>query len=1488
MRLDRNRLLGLLLALLCAAWLAPVPAQAQIAFRSATSAIGPATGTIAFRAATSAAGGNITFRAAATSGTPTTLSPVFRQVASATAASGVLTLAINLPAGTLQNDVMIAAIAVRPSSATITAPAGWALVRRTDNPGPTDSNSLAVYYRVAGGNEPLNYAWTFSASTGAAGGIQAFSSVDTTNPIDVENGQTTPSANTHATPSVTTTVANTMLVTSHTFSSSRTWTPPGGMTESFDVRSVAGNNNAGQSMEGNRQVQAAAGATGIKTANAGGNADAGNTHILALRPALRIPVPAGVAPNDLLLAAVAVAPDTAVITPPAGWTLVRRTDNGAATANSLAVYRRFAGTTEPTSYVFGVSGGTAWVGGMQAYSGVDLTNPIDVENGAATPAALAHATPSVTTTVANTMVVINHTMNGQATWTLPAAGGCTPAFTESFDVTTGGAAAGQSLQGARALCAVAGATGTKTATASANADTGNAHILALRPSAQLINVARPGTAVQNDLMIAAIGFAPDTAVITPPAGWTLVRRIDNSAGPGTNNSLAVYRKVHAVTEPTSYAWTFSANVTVVGGIQAYSGVDIANPIDLENGVATPSALTHTAPSITTTVANAMVVTNHTMNGAANWAFPVAGGCTPVFTESFDVNTGGGVAGQALEGARALCAVAGATGAKTATASANPDKGNAHILALRPLPTTQFDILTPPGTLANDVLITAIAFTPETAVINPTVPADWTLIRRINQGGGGGTNSSLAVFRRLATAGEPAAHGWTFGAAPTAVAGGMQGFSGVDTVTPVNIENGRNSNSALTHATPSVVTTVANTMLVTAHMYASSGTWTPPTGMAESYDRANLATPNAAGVSVEGSRVEQAAIGATGVKTATAVGNADKGNTHIVALRPAPSVAPSPPSFFNACQSATCVPTAAPFTYAALYTKRAGTGFTLHGVALKADGTLESGFAGSVAVDLLANANTGVALGADNCPTSQDATISAGNAIFATGRAVIGVINVGNAYRDVRMRFTCLAGVCGSAITRCSSDNFAIRPSAFTVSSSANADATGTDVNATPVVKAGATFTLTATALANYNLAPGIDSSKLAAHAGAIQDGSLGGSFSAAAPLTGVASGNFNYSEVGYFNFAANGVYEDSFTAVDQPNDCTDDFSNTLDVNGKYGCKFGNTSATSYFGRFVPDHFALTTGTLIDRADINTGVTETTCPSLFTYMGEDIKTDFILIAENSAAATTLNYTGGHAKFGLTTYGNFGFTGSSGTLGVGSAVPSGVWGSTVGTYGKADVTATHKVTRSPVSPYTNFSVSAVPSYTDGTATIALAASTVVHTGTSEQRYGRLRLQGAYGSELLPLRVPVRAEYFNGTTWTLNTDDSCTAIPQNSVAVGGGISGNLCFLSNPPPTAPTNASCLAGGSPALRLASGLGNWTVFDKTPVQVGFADLALNLAGSGPAGKDASCIPWVAQPASSSAALPWLQFPWCAGKLDPNARIKFGSPKAPYIYLRERY
>jgi MSHA biogenesis protein MshQ len=205
----------------------------------------------------------------------------YRSPASAGVSSG--NLIISKPAGTVSGDFMIAAIAVRPNTATITAPSGWAQVRLLVNSSDPVGEAHGVYRLLAGGSEPSSYTWTISANTGAVGGILTFTGVNTSTPIDVENGQNTASGLTHATPSVTTTVAKTMLVTSHSFTSAATWTPPGGMTEAVDVASIAVPQTTGISLEINIAIQDSAGATGAKTATASNDADVGNTDIVALR-----------------------------------------------------------------------------------------------------------------------------------------------------------------------------------------------------------------------------------------------------------------------------------------------------------------------------------------------------------------------------------------------------------------------------------------------------------------------------------------------------------------------------------------------------------------------------------------------------------------------------------------------------------------------------------------------------------------------------------------------------------------------------------------------------------------------------------------------------------------------------------------------------------------------------------------------------------------------------------------------------------------------------------------------------------------------------------------------------------------------------------------------------------------------------------------------------------------------------------------------------
>lgn len=208
----------------------------------------------------------------------------FRSGASTDLSGLGASITINKPTGTAKGDVLIASIAVRPQTVTITAPAGWTLVNRQDNAGGS-ANSLAVYSKVATATEPASYTWSFSANTGNEGGILAFSGVDNTTPINVSGGSITAATTTTFTaPSVTTTVTNTMIVTAHEYSSSGRWTAPPGMTEVYDVASLAVPDVLGISLLGSFRAQAAAGATGTFSATAVGNADTGAGITVALRP----------------------------------------------------------------------------------------------------------------------------------------------------------------------------------------------------------------------------------------------------------------------------------------------------------------------------------------------------------------------------------------------------------------------------------------------------------------------------------------------------------------------------------------------------------------------------------------------------------------------------------------------------------------------------------------------------------------------------------------------------------------------------------------------------------------------------------------------------------------------------------------------------------------------------------------------------------------------------------------------------------------------------------------------------------------------------------------------------------------------------------------------------------------------------------------------------------------------------------------------------
>ncbi|MBK8836666.1 MAG: hypothetical protein IPO29_18175 [Anaerolineae bacterium] len=147
------------------------------------------------------------------------------------------------------------------------------------------TSALAVYYRIAGAAEGTSYVWDLSIShEGAVGGIQSFTGVNTISPIDQSSGLATASSLQHTAPSITPSVNGVMIVTSHAFASAATWTPPAGMTESFDRASIPSPTTVGISIEANRVYQTTAQATGALTAIASNDPDVGNAITIALRP----------------------------------------------------------------------------------------------------------------------------------------------------------------------------------------------------------------------------------------------------------------------------------------------------------------------------------------------------------------------------------------------------------------------------------------------------------------------------------------------------------------------------------------------------------------------------------------------------------------------------------------------------------------------------------------------------------------------------------------------------------------------------------------------------------------------------------------------------------------------------------------------------------------------------------------------------------------------------------------------------------------------------------------------------------------------------------------------------------------------------------------------------------------------------------------------------------------------------------------------------
>ena len=505
-----------------------------------------------------------------------------------------------------------------------------------------------------------------------------------------------------------------------------------------------------------------------------------------------------------------------------------------------------------------------------------------------------------------------------------------------------------------------------------------------------------------------------------------------------------------------------------------------------------------------------------------------------------------------------------------------------------------------------------------------------------------------------------------------------------------------------------------------------------------------------------------------------------------------------PGSFNAFETS-----APPGITGVVHTKVAGQNFDLAIVALNAPKTaVETLFVGDVKVELLDASNNAGVLDANGCrPTWTPLPVFVPQTLlFAAGD--LGRKNItlteNNAWRDVRVRMTYPAVGAPLAIG-CSTDNFAIRPASLDVAASDQDWQTAGIARALnnsgypggTVHKAGQPFTLTVTGrnalsavTTNYDGTPiGNVAGFVLPAPGACPTCLLtAGAFAGAGGT--VVSNTANYSEVGAIQLQ---MTDDTFAAVDSS-------------DGSSVAERTAYSASTTVGRFVPDHFTLTSGAV------------TAACGGFTYMNQPFQSLAATVqAQNASGAVTVNYysTGFPAPLAAVAWqaenADNGIDLSS-RLNV--AAPSPLWNSGVYSVSTAAASFRRATPDNPDGPFGSLQLGVRVTDPDAVAlnsldmnaatTGACAPCTAKAVGAATgTRFGRLRLLNAHGSELRALPVPVRAEIWSGSGFATNTLDSCTTIG----AVTLNAAPSTCTLT---PAQAGVGSVLAAGAGTLTLAA------------------------------------------------------------------------------------
>jgi hypothetical protein len=120
----------------------------------------------------------------------------------------------------------------------------------------------------------------------------------------------------------------------------------------------------------------------------------------------------------------------------------------------------------------------------------------------------------------------------------------------------------------------------------------------------------PTGALPGDVLVAGLDLlVPESVEVTPPSGWTLIRREGKPSGLGAPFSQLLYYKVVGPYEPPLSIWSWNSGdpVAASGGIVAAAGVDGGSPPDASSGLYSNGVATFAAPSLTTSNADELLL-----------------------------------------------------------------------------------------------------------------------------------------------------------------------------------------------------------------------------------------------------------------------------------------------------------------------------------------------------------------------------------------------------------------------------------------------------------------------------------------------------------------------------------------------------------------------------------------------------------------------------------------------------------------------------------------------------------------------------------------------------------------------------------------------------------------------------------------------------------------------------------------------------------------